>query len=202
MSESIADLKAQLAAAEAAAKEAEAQAARARAEALRARLEAAGAAEGSAPEGTPPAPVENAAPDPGAGAAAAPGSASTGAGARGSGSGGGGSACSGVGCGVLHRRGWGALRGASLRGSGRFQPRPQRLRSGAGGLGLGLLRGGLSGGELCFQVGDALAHRVLPSSGRAVPRSILECARHSGPWWSSGGPTAVTVPRAAAVQGW
>ncbi|RKV64961.1 MAG: DUF853 family protein, partial [Actinomyces sp.] len=81
MSESIADLKAQLAAAEAAAKEAEAQAARARAEALRARLEAAGAAEGSAPEGTPPAPVENAAPDPGAGAAAAPGSASTGAGA-------------------------------------------------------------------------------------------------------------------------
>ena len=81
MSESIADLKAQLAAAEAAAKEAEAQAARARAEALRARLEAAGAAEGSAPEGTPPAPVENAAPDPGAGAAAAPGSASPGAGA-------------------------------------------------------------------------------------------------------------------------
>ena len=81
MSESIADLKAQLAAAEAAAKEAEAQAARARAEALRARLEAAGAAEGSAPEGTPPGPVENAAPDPGAGAAAAPGSASTGAGA-------------------------------------------------------------------------------------------------------------------------
>ena len=81
MSESIADLKAQLAAAEAAAKEAEAQAARARAEALRARLEAAGAAEGSAPEDTPPAPVENAAPDPGAGAAAAPGSASPGAGA-------------------------------------------------------------------------------------------------------------------------
>ena len=98
MSESIADLKAQLAAAEAAAKEAEAQAARARAEALRARLEAAGTPEGSAPgaqapapsdggeptapstgtgaptapEGTPPAPVENAAPDPGAGAAAAP----------------------------------------------------------------------------------------------------------------------------------
>ena len=81
MSESIADLKAQLAAAEAAAKEAEAQAARARAEALRARLEAAGAAEGSAPEDTPPAPVENAAPAPGAGAAAAPGSASPGAGA-------------------------------------------------------------------------------------------------------------------------
>ena len=81
MSESIADLKAQLAAAEAAAKEAEAQAARARAEALRARLEAAGAAEGSAPEDTPPAPVENAVPAPGAGAAAAPGSASPGAGA-------------------------------------------------------------------------------------------------------------------------
>ncbi len=77
MSESIADLKAQLAAAEAAAKEAEAQAARARAEALRARLEAAGAAEGSAPEGIPPASVENAAPAPGAGAAATPGSAST-----------------------------------------------------------------------------------------------------------------------------
>ncbi|RRR25788.1 DUF853 family protein [Schaalia georgiae] len=105
MSESIADLKAQLAAAEAAAKEAEAQAARARAEALRAQLEATGAPEGSAPgtqapapadggdraapptetgapivpESTSPAPVENASPAPGAGTAATPGSASPGA---------------------------------------------------------------------------------------------------------------------------
>ena len=105
MSESIADLKAQLAAAEAAAKEAEAQAARAKAEALRAQLEAAGAPEGSAPgtqapapadggdpaapptetgaptvtESTSPAPVENASPARGAGTAATPGSASPGA---------------------------------------------------------------------------------------------------------------------------
>lgn len=82
MSESIADLKAQLAAAEAAAKEAEAQAARARAEALRAQLEAAGAPQGSAPGTRAPAPVENASPAPGAGTAATPESASPGASAR------------------------------------------------------------------------------------------------------------------------
>ncbi|EFW08776.1 hypothetical protein HMPREF9005_2243, partial [Actinomyces sp. oral taxon 178 str. F0338] len=86
---------------------------------------------------------------------------------------------------------------ASLRGSGRLQPRPQRLRSGAGGLGLGLLRGGLSGGELCFQVGDALAHRVLPSSGRAVPRSILDCGARL--WLlARGGSTAVAAWRCSA----